>query len=143
MKVSDLLIAKGSDVVSMEKEGTVEDAIRTMHNRKISAVLVTENGKPAGIFTERDVVRSYINSGGKPFSGIPLKDAMTVDLIVAQPQDELANISSVMIQKKIRHLPVSEKGKIIGMLSIRDVIQSQIDTLTEEIHYLKDCLADQ
>ncbi|MGD1075314.1 MAG: CBS domain-containing protein [Thermodesulfovibrionales bacterium] len=140
MKVRDLLVAKGRDVISMEKEGTVEDAIRSMHSRKISAILITENGKPAGIFTERDVVRCYINSGGKPFNGILLKDAMTVDLIVAEPQDELASISSVMIQKNIRHLPVSEKGKIIGMLSIRDVIQSQIGSLTEEIHYLKDFL---
>jgi IMP dehydrogenase len=140
MKVSDLLTTKGKDVVSMEAESTVEDAIRSMHGRKISAILVTENTKPVGIFTERDVVRSYINSGGKPFNGILLKDAMTADLIIAQPQDELSSVSSIMIQKNIRHLPVSEKGKIVGMLSIRDVIQTQIGTLTEEIHYLKDFL---
>ena len=140
MKVSDLLFTKGGDVVSMEKDSTVEDAIRSMHSRKISAILVTENGKPVGIFTERDVLRSYINTGAKPFNAILLKDAMTADLIVAQPQDELTNISAVMIQKNIRHLPVSEKGKIVGMLSIRDVIQSQIGSLTEEIHYLKDFL---
>jgi IMP dehydrogenase len=138
MTVRELLESKGKDVVSIEAGGTVEDAIRSMNSRRISALVVTEDGKPVGIFTERDVVRCYVNTNGSPFSTVPLKDAMTGDLIVAEPEEELCNIMSVMVQKNIRHLPVSDKGKVIGMLSIRDVIQTQIGSLRAEIHHLKD-----
>ncbi len=95
MKVRDLLETKGKDTVSIDVNSTVDDAIRSMHARKISAIIVVENGKTVGIFTERDVVRSYIASNGKSF-------------------------------------------KVIGMLSIRDIIQTQVTKLTSEIHYLKD-----
>lgn len=138
MTVKELLNTKGRDVISMEVDNTVEDAIRAMHARKISALMVTHNGKPVGIFTERDVVRCYISNSTISFSEIILQDAMTSDLIVASPEEDLCNIMSVMVQKNIRHLPVSEKGKIVGMLSIRDVIQTQIGTLKAEIHFLKD-----
>ncbi len=138
MNVRELLVTKGKDVVSMDGENTVEDAIRSMHSRKISAILITENGRPIGIFTERDVVRCYISIEGKPFKDALLRDFMTTNLIVAEPEDEIGSVMSVMVQKNIRHLPVSDKGKVIGILSIRDVIQSQVSKLTSEIHYLKD-----
>lgn len=138
MTVKELLKAKGKDIITIEGESSVEDAIRSMYARKISAILVIENGRPIGIFTERDVVRCYISTGGKPFNEVLIKDAMTADLIVAEPDDELDNIMSVMVQKNIRHLPVVDKGRIVGMLSIRDVIQTQIGRLQSEIHYLKD-----
>ena len=141
MTVKELLLAKGKDVVSMESDGTVEDAIRSMNSRKIAAVLVTEGGKPVGIFTERDVVKGYIQTEGRPFSAVALKEVMTGDLIVADLGDELADVASVMVHKNIRHLPVADKGKIAGMLSIRDVIQTQMGKMTAEIHYLKDYIA--
>jgi len=140
MTVKELLETKGKDVVSIESGNTVEDAIRSMNSRKISALMVMEDGKPMGIFTERDVVRCYVNNEN-PFSAVALKDAMTQNIIVADPDEELCNIMSVMIQKNIRHLPVMDHGKIIGMLSIRDIIQTQIGNLRSEIHYLKDYIA--
>lgn len=138
MTVKELLKTKGKDVVTIDTVNTVEDAIRSMNARKISAILVTEDGKPKGIFTERDVVSCYISSEGKSFNEILIKDAMTTNLVVAEPDDEISSVVSVMIQKNIRHLPVSDKGKITGMLSIRDVVQTQIGKLEAEIHYLKD-----
>lgn len=138
MTVKELLQSKGSEVITMESDSSVESAIRTMTNRRISAVLVTEKGKPVGIFTERDVLRAYINFEGKPFNDIPLKDAMTSDLIVAEPGDDLCNIMSIMIEKSIRHMPVAEKDRIIGILSIRDIVKTQVGKLQSEIHYLKD-----
>jgi CBS domain-containing protein len=137
MTVKELLETKGKDVVSIDASNTVEDAIRSMNSRKISALMVIEDGKPVGIFTERDVVRCYVDNGN-PFHGVRLKDAMTKDLIVADPDEDLCNIMSVMVQKNIRHLPVMDQGRIIGMLSIRDIVQTQIGNLRSEIHYLKD-----
>jgi CBS domain-containing protein len=138
MKVRDLLETKGKDTVSIDVSSSVDDAIRSMHARKISAIMVTENGKTAGIFTERDVVRSYIASNGKNFKEISVRDHMIKDLIVAVPDEDLHEVSATMVEKNIRHLPVVENGRVIGMLSIRDIIQTQVTKLTSEIHYLKD-----
>ena len=141
MKVKQLLGAKGREVVTTEAENTVEDAIRSMQGRNISALLVADHGKPVGIFTERDVLRCYIAAGGRSFSEIPLREAMTANLVVAELEDDLNDIMAVMTDRNIRHLPVVEKGALIGMLSVRDVIQSQVQKLTSEIHYLKDYIA--
>jgi CBS domain-containing protein len=141
MKARTLLDSKAKKIVSIEAASSVEDAIRTMHTRKISAVLVTESGKTVGIFTERDVVRCYISSDGKNFRDIKVKDVMITNLIVAVPDDELDDISTIMVEKNIRHLPVFENNKVVGMLSIRDIIQTQVKKLTSEIHYLKDYIS--
>lgn len=139
MKVRNLLETKGKDVVSIESNNTVEDAIRLMHDKKISAVMVMETGNIAGIFTERDVVRCYVSKDGKKkFREIPVSNAMTTNLIVAEQDHNISDIMSIMVEKNIRHLPVIESGKVIGMLSIRDIIQTQVGKLTSEIHYLKD-----
>ena len=141
MKVKQLLGSKGREVVTSEADNTVEDAIRSMQGRNISALLVTERGRPAGIFTERDVLRCYLGAGGRLFAEIPLREVMTTNLVVAELDDDLADIMAVMTDRNIRHLPVVEKGALIGMLSVRDVIQSQVQKLTSEIHYLKDYIA--
>jgi CBS domain-containing protein len=141
MKVRDLLDSKGRDIVSIDVDSSVDDAIRSMNARKISAIMVTEQGKTVGIFTERDVVRSYINSGGKSFKESKVRDAMVTNLIVAVPDDELGDISSIMVEKNIRHLPVLHNGRVIGMLSIRDIIQTQVKKLTADLHYLRDYIA--
>jgi CBS domain-containing protein len=141
MKVRDLLDSKGKDIVSIDVESTIDDAIRSMNARKISAIMVNEQGKTVGIFTERDVVRSYINSGGKSFKETKVRDAMVTNLIVAVPDDELGDISSIMVEKNIRHLPVLHNGRVIGMLSIRDIIQTQVKKLTSDLHYLRDYIA--
>jgi len=138
MKVRDLMATKGKDTVSIDVSSSVDDAIRSMHARKISAIMVMENGKTVGIFTERDVVRSYITSNGKSFKEISMRDSMIKDLIVAVPDEDLNEVSATMVEKNIRHLPVVENGRVIGMLSIRDIIQTQVTKLTSEIHYLKD-----
>ena len=74
MKVRQLLGTKGREVVTTEAENTVEDAIRSMHLRKISALVVADHGRPVGIFTERDVLRCYVATDGKNFKDIRLRD---------------------------------------------------------------------
>lgn len=138
MKVRALLDSKGKDIVSIDADSSVEDAIRSMHARKISALMVTDKGKTVGIFTERDVVRSYIASNAKSFKDMKVRDFMVSNLIIAVPEDDLNDISAIMVEKNIRHLPVFENNKVVGMLSIRDIIQTQVSKLHSEIHYLKD-----
>ncbi|MDA8098117.1 MAG: CBS domain-containing protein [Nitrospiraceae bacterium] len=141
MKVRDLIETKGKDVVSIDITSSVEDAIRAMHARKISAIMVMDQGKPLGIFTERDVVRCYISSDGKNFKDIPISGIMITNLMVAVPDDELNDVMATMVEKNIRHLPVLDNGRVIGMLSIRDIIQTMVKNLHAEIHYLRDYIA--
>jgi CBS domain-containing protein len=141
MKVRDLLDSKGNNIVSIDANNSVEDAIKTMHAKKISAIMATNQGKTVGIFTERDVVRCYLSTNGKSFKDVMVKDAMISNLIVAVPDDELHDVSAIMIEKNIRHLPVIENHMVVGMLSIRDIIQTHVKKLTTEIHYLKDYIS--
>ena len=141
MKVRQLLGSKGREVVTSEAENTVEDAIRSMQLRKISALVVADRGRPVGIFTERDVLRCYVATDGKSFKDVRLREAMTANLVVAELDDDLNDIMAVLIDRNIRHLPVVAGGALIGMLSVRDIIQSQVQKLTSEIHYLKDYIA--
>jgi len=140
MKVKELLSVKGKQqIVAMESSQTVEDAIGKMNEFKVGAILVTEMGRTVGIFTERDVLRSYVVMKKKPFAEILLRDAMTSNLLVAEESDDIENVMSVMIEKSIRHLPVTDgEKKIIGMLSIRDIVKSQVKEFQSKIHYLKD-----
>lgn len=141
MKVRELLETKGKEVFSMDASSSVEDAIRFMADKKISAVIIEENSATAGIFTERDVVRCYINKAGRRFHDIPVSESMTKNLMVAELGDDLNSVMSVLVEKNIRHLPVVDQGKVIGMLSIRDIVLSQVHKMTTEIHYLKDYIA--
>lgn len=139
MKVKDLVQSKSKAVVSMDGGKSVEDAIRLMHKKKISALVIVENKETVGIFTERDVVRCYVSKKeGTKFREIPVRDAMTTKMITAEEGDDVCDIMTLMVDRNIRHLPVVEKGRVIAMLSIRDIIQSQIGKFTTEVHSLKD-----
>lgn len=137
MKVSSLLDVKGKDVISIDAGATIEEAVRSMGGRKISALMVTDGGKTVGIFTERDVVRCYLASNGGSFKELKVRDYMVTDLVKARPDDELHDIAATMVEKNIRHLPVFHNDRVIGILSSRDVIQAQIGKLTSENRYLR------
>lgn len=141
MRVRDLLDAKGKNIISIDANKSVEDTIQLMYANKVSAIMVTEGGKTVGIFTERDVVRTYMAKGGRRFREIPVKEGMITDLIVAHPDDDLSNVMASMVEKNIRHLPVVEHDKVIGMLSVRDIIQTQVTKLHSEIHHLRDYIS--
>ena len=113
-----------------------------MASGRVSALLITENDQPAGIFSERDVFRTYLRNKATAFSEIILENAMTRDLMVAEPQDAIITVMGRMIEADITHLPVIEEKKIVGMLRLKDLMQHQIDSLTDEIHQLKDYIAD-
>ena len=142
MRVQELLDEKGREVCTLPGDRTVEDAINLMTDKKISAVMIMEEEHPIGIFTERDVIRCHVRYREKPFAEIKLNEVMTNKLIVAELQDEIRAAMSMMIRMDIRHLPVVKEGKIIGMLSIRDLVQRQVESLTAELHYLQEYISD-
>jgi IMP dehydrogenase len=139
MKVKNLVQTKSKAVVSIEAGKSVEEAIRLMHRKKVSALIVVDDKETVGIFTERDVVRCYVSKKEDTrFRQIPVRDAMTTKLVTAEQSDDVCDVMTIMVDKNIRHLPVMEKGRVIGMLSIRDIIQTQVGKFTTEIHTLKD-----
>ncbi|CAB1058454.1 hypothetical protein D1BOALGB6SA_3210 [Olavius sp. associated proteobacterium Delta 1] len=142
MKVQDILTEKNRPVHTIAGNRSVDDAISLMTGKKASALIVMENDQPVGIFAERDVFRFYLRDKRAALSETELKDAMTHKLIVADPEDELSHVITLMIKADINHLPVIDEKKIIGMLTLNDLIEHQIESLTDEIHQLKNYIED-
>jgi len=142
MKVHTLLREKARPVNTIASNQSVDDAINLMTSKRAGALIVIENDQPVGIFTERDVFRFYLRDKDAALSEISLKNAMTNKLIVADPDDELSHVIARMIKSDIKHLPVVEKKKMIGMLKFNDLIEHRIESLTDEIYQLKDYIED-
>jgi IMP dehydrogenase len=140
MNLNDLIKKKGFEVIAVDQDTTVAAAIDKMVDRNIGAVLIVDEGKTAGMFTERDVLKCWAKK--KDFANTPMKDVMTTDLVAAELKDNLDYAMSIMIQKGVRHLPVLDGGKLVSVLSIRDVVKAQVSNLQAEVHYLKDFITE-
>lgn len=142
MKMHELLSQKARTVYTISSDQTVDDAINLMSAKKTSALIVTEADHPVGIFAERDVFRAHIRDKAAAFSEIRLKDAMTEKLFTAKAEDEVSSVMSMMVQVDIKHLPVIKENKIVGLLTLNDLIEHQIDMLTEELQHLREYIED-
>jgi len=142
MKVHELLQLKSRPVYTLSSDQTVDDAINLMTAKKASALIITEADRPVGIFAERDVFRAHIRDKTAAFTDIQLKDAMTPKLLVAKTEDEVSSVMSIMIQADIRHMPVIKENKINGLLTLADLIEHQINMLTDELHHLREYIED-
>jgi CBS domain-containing protein len=136
LKVKDILKDKGIEVIAIDSGATVDSAINKMIERNIGAILVMDNGGCVGVFTERDVLKCWTKHSS--FDKVAIKDVMSKDLLVIEPGDDLDYAMTIMTNRKIRHLPVIEDGRVVGLVSIRDVVRYHIGNLEAEVHYLKD-----
>jgi len=142
MKVQDLLTEKNRAVHVIAGNRSVDDAVSLMAIKKAGALIVTENERPVGIFTERDVFRFYLKDNTTALSQIAVQDAMTAKRIAAKPEYEISAVLALMTRDDIRHLPVVEDDNIIGILTLNDLIAHQIESLTDEIQQLRDYIED-
>ncbi len=142
MKVKDLLEKGKKTVHAIGQEETVAAALKRMSGYNMSALLVMDDQRIAGIFTERDLLRCHVIFPEKPIQEIQIKSVMTTGLIVAEPLDEIKDAMGMMIQAKIRHLPVIEDGAIKGLLGLEDLVRCHVGALTQELHYLQDYVTD-
>ena len=140
MTIRQLLDKKGREVYTIEPEESVFEAIRRMAERGIGALVVVEDGKPVGIITERDYARKVILKG-RSSRETPVRAIMTEEVIYILPDQTIEDAMAIMTEKKIRHLPVIEDGRLAGLISIGDVVkaiienqQFMIDQLTNYIH---------
>jgi CBS domain-containing protein len=142
MLVQELLAHGKQEIFTITPDQTVEDAITKMALNKTSALIVMEGDYPVGIFAERDVLRCHLKEKDKAFSQIKVKNAMTNKLISARPEDEISTAVNMMLKADIRHLPVIRDKKIIGMLTINDLVEHLVSGLEAELHHLQSYITD-
>ena len=116
MQVSDIM---SRNVVTVSANDTFADAAKILHEHKISSVIVQGEGGPGGIVTERDFV-NLVSEGQDP-SNVKVSDRMTKDLATVESKSDIAEAAKVMAERRIRHLPVVDKGDLVGIISIRDL----------------------
>jgi CBS domain-containing protein len=117
-----LLTRKHSDVWSVSPNATVFDAIQLMADKNVGALPVVDNSRLVGIISERDYARKVILKG-RFSKDTPVRDIMTQELLTATPSDSITKCIRVMTEKRVRHLPVLEGAKTIGIVSIGDVLK--------------------
>ena len=136
--VRDVLDAKGHMLQTIPGDATVLEATRRMNQLKIGALVVREEGRVAGIFTERDVLTRVIGEELPP-SAVKVHDVMTRDVICCNLDDDLDEVSAIMKVHRIRHVPVCDcDGKVEGIVSIGDVNAHHASKAQQEIHFLND-----
>ena len=134
-----LLEKKGRDVATVDRTDSVLDAAQEMNRRRIGAVVVRDGERVVGIFTERDILNRVVAAGLSP-GETPVGTVMTSPMAVCRRDTRLAECKSVMTQKRIRHLPVVEEGRLYGMISIGDIMASEVADQQATIEYLHEYL---
>ncbi len=151
MNVRDLIKEKPNIVYSTDQESSVAEAIEQMVEHEVGALIVTQENRPVGLLSERDIIKCWISigyganepKGHRLFKDIKVREVMSGNLIVVEPSDDLCYVMNIMIKNRIRHLPVVENHQLVGVLSMRDVVRTQVTTLKAENHYLKEYITDQ
>jgi CBS domain-containing protein len=133
--VKHLLDTKGRNIISIQPQASVLDAIILMADKGIGSLLVLDEGDLKGIVTERDYARKVIIKG-RASDTTPVGDIMTSDIITASSDLTVNQCMTMMSEKKCRHLPVVDDGELVGMISIGDLVQAIITDQQEEIEQL-------
>lgn len=141
MYVSDILKMKGGEIVSLTATESVFAALSMLVTNRIGAVLVTDpQGGIAGILSERDLVRA-MHKYGKDMFDKHVGDLMTTTVVTCSPKDPVAAIMGMMTSQRFRHVPVIDDGKLVGMISIGDVVKSRIEEAQFEVDALRRYIA--
>jgi len=138
MYVRDILSTKGGRVTTIKPDAQISTTSKLLSQHRIGAVLVTDaTDKIMGIISERDIVRGLASHGGA-VSELSVTDLMTRDVRSCAPGDTISDIMVVMTTHRIRHLPVLEDGKLVGIVSIGDVVKYRLDEAKHEVESLRD-----
>ena len=141
MHVDTILQTKGSAVHTLAKTGTLADAVALLNAHNIGAVVITDgNDTIAGILSERDIVRQL----GKNPTGalaLPIADCMTRTVVTAERTTTIDDVMERMTRRRIRHMPIAEDGRLVGIISIGDVVKLKIAEVEHEAEALRDYIA--
>ena len=137
MHVEAILKGKGRAVATIAPDASIADAVDLLTKKGIGALVVSRDGSDvAGILSERDIVHALANRGGQVLE-LAVSALMTRHVYTCQPDDTIADLMVKMTERRIRHLPVVERGKLAGIVSIGDVVKNRVDEVEEEASSLR------
>jgi len=139
-KVSQILERKGGRVIAVGKDSPVLETIRLMAEQHIGAVLVMDGDELVGIASERDYARKVILQG-RSSSDTPVSLIMSAPVICVTPADSITDCMAIMTERHVRHLPVLDGGRLVGVVSIGDLVKELIEEQKQEITYLQAYIA--
>ena len=132
MRISDVLRVKGNKVITVTPDTSVRRLLVVLAEHRIGAVVVSRDGTTVdGIASERDVVRALAEHGEAALAG-PVSAIQTTDVFSLGPDAELEDLMRLMTDRRVRHLPVMHEGRLVGIVSIGDVVKNRIDELESD-----------
>lgn len=137
MLVRHLLNQKGHDVHSTHPEASVQEALDSMIGNRVGSLLVKDGEQLVGIVTERDVLRRGLGDQRK-LRDQKVREVMSTEIVISTPADSLQYLMGLMTRNKIRHVPVFDEGKLVGLVSIGDVVFTLVEEHATENRYLRD-----
>ena len=138
MRVEDILRTKGRAVVTIEGDATVEQAVQRLRTNSIGALVVSGDGNSIdGIFSERDVTGGLARHG-VALLRMPVSRVMSPNVATCSADDTLKRVAMEMTERRIRHIPVVENGRLAGLVSIGDVVKNRLDELELETNVMRD-----
>ena len=140
MMIAGILREKGHAVASVGLDALVDEIVGELTTRRIGAVLVMDGTSVVGVVSERDVVRGLAGHQGEVLA-LRARDIMTSPVITISPADTVAGAMELMTGRRIRHLPVVESGRLVGLVSIGDLVKARIEEAEREALALKDYIA--
>lgn len=138
--VQNLLDRKGAEVITISGDASVFDAIRLMADREVGSLLVIDGEKLSGIVTERDYARKVILKG-RSSETTAVAEIMTTDVVTATTEQNVNECMTLMTERRIRHLPVVAEGKVVGLISIGDLVNAIISEQQAEIEQLENYIS--
>ena len=136
-QLTEILDEKGAEVLQIEADASVFEAVKRMVEANVGSLLVTEGGEITGIVTERDYLRR-VALEGRTDKETAVREIMSSPLIVVTPQTTIDECMALMTDRRIRHLPVVEGGEVVGVVSIGDIVKFKSKQQSFEIKYLTD-----
>jgi len=140
MLVSQILRAKGDAVFTVTPQDSLASVAALLHSRRVGALVVLDQDRVVGIVSERDVVRAVAEGGGAILAK-PVSSCMTRDVVYAQPGESIDSLLERMTDRRIRHLPVCKDERLLGIISIGDLVKWKISEVEAEAHTLKAYIA--
>jgi CBS domain-containing protein len=146
MTLREILAAKGNEVFTIAPDASLRETAQRLVERRVGALVVFEPGhelradEMRGIISERDLLRTCANQGAS-LDEVRVADVMSPRVITGSPDDRVEDVMGLMTQRRMRHLPVVSDGRLVGMVSIGDVVKSQHDLLAMENRFMKDYIS--
>jgi len=138
VKVADILSAKGSKVMTVRPTDTIVTLAHRLKLERVGAMIVSRDGKTIdGIISERDVTHGLATHGAE-LSGLLVSNLMTREVVTCSPDDSIAEIARIMTRHRVRHIPVQEKGELVGVVSVGDVVKHRLDEMEMEVNVMRD-----